>query len=111
MQVNWRTKILTVALFGVFALGCFLYVRFYVAPKAHGIILFIAPATDFSQLASLENSVLQHTNPTASFVTDRLTTPETHFSYLSTAVSGSEGRVGQDVSAVSYTHLTLPTIA
>lgn len=105
MEVNWRIKILTLALLGLFVLGCLIYVRFYVAPKAHGIVLFIAPSTDLSQLAGLEDSVLAYQPSAAALVQDRFTDPAAHFSTLSTAVAGPDRQVGLDAAAAALDHL------
>ena len=105
MAVNWRIQILTVALVGLFALGCFLYVRFYVSPKAHGVVLFISPATDLSLLAGFEDSALKESTSTAALVTDRLNDPPSHFSTLSTSVASPDGRVGMDESGATLDNL------
>jgi len=97
-EVNWRIPILTIALLALFASGCFLYVRLYVAPKAHGIILFIAPSADMSQLAELEDSVVQRTPTSASLITDRYTDASLHFSYLSTAMARTTSRGDSDLA-------------
>ncbi|MEM6883760.1 MAG: alkaline phosphatase [Verrucomicrobiota bacterium] len=93
--MNWRIKILTVALLALFALGCFFYVRFYVSPKAHGIVLFIAPAADLTQLANLEDSVIQNRTTTSTIVTDHFSDPKQYFACLSTAVHGMGNQMEQ----------------
>lgn len=105
MEVNWPIKILTAGLLGLFALGCFLYVRFYVSPKAHGVVLFIAPATDLNLLAGLENSILQDSAATAALITDKLSDSRSHFSTLSTSISGSSGQMGLDETGATLDNL------
>lgn len=92
--MNWRVKIITLALLGLFGIGCFLYIRFYVAPKAHGVILFIAPATDLNQLAGLQGSLLNVSSPEAALITDVMIHPASHYSHLATGLPNSEFGIG-----------------
>ncbi len=104
-MMNWRIKVTSVVLLGLFALACFLYVRFYVAPKAHGIVLFIAPGTDLNLLQGLDNSVLLTTQPDASLITDKLIHPAQHYSHLSTGIAGVAGAIGMNDSGEPLNNL------
>ena len=54
--MNWRLRVLSLLIIGVFVAFSVYYYRYYVAPKAQGIILFVVPGLSLNYLGLTENS-------------------------------------------------------
>lgn len=48
--MSWRVRILTLLIIAVFMAGTWIYLRFYVVPPPHGVILFVAPGLSSSEI-------------------------------------------------------------
>ncbi|MDD5262603.1 MAG: alkaline phosphatase [Methylacidiphilales bacterium] len=114
--MNWRLRVLSLLILGVFAAFSVYYYRYYIAPKAQGIILFVVPGLSLYNLGLTEisdstqplNATL-HSNGVA-IVDNNTLQPYTAdavsiMSFVSTGEKGLPNQMGLDANGVPQDNL------
>ncbi|MDR2463390.1 MAG: alkaline phosphatase [Verrucomicrobiales bacterium] len=99
--MNWRLKVLSVLILGLFAAFALGYYKYFVAPKPSGVILFIVPGLNLDHLARAGTPNLLTDSARIAIINNTpLATPpfqinsNTIFSYLATGYKTHGDRLG-----------------
>jgi alkaline phosphatase len=99
--MNWRLKLLSVLILGIFAAFVYYYYKYFVSPKPSGIVLFIVPGLNLDNLAQVNDNSLNMLSRSTRFAVinnDDLAPFRTHtnsiFSYLATGYKTRPDRIG-----------------
>ena len=114
--MNWRLRALSLLIIGVFAAFSVYYYRYYVAPKAQGIILFVVPGLSLNYLGLTENSdsnlqlnTTQHSKRIAIIDNNTLRPytpdPASIMSYVATGEKGLPNQLGLDAYGLPQDNL------
>ncbi|MDZ4787838.1 MAG: alkaline phosphatase [Blastochloris sp.] len=102
----WRQRIVSLFIIGAFTLMAFWYYRYYVAPKPHGVIVFVAPGLSPRLISEYK---VKH--PELTFISEQATDftlvdhtaligcgidPASIMTYFSTGVTGLANQIGFD---------------
>jgi alkaline phosphatase len=99
--MNWRLKLLTILILGIFAAIARGYYKYFISPKPSGIILFIVPGLNLDNIAQTNGNNLNMLSRSTRFAVinnDDLIPFKTHtnsiFSYLATGYKTRPDRIG-----------------